>query len=126
MDFNDIMFRFYGDIGMEPGDFRIIFLMIFSIMMISLLFFVLGFYTKAYKLLVESKNPEMTGEDFFQIAKWPITIVLCWIMLAFAGFYGIVEQTQWPSRHGHYVSTNTKTHSSYAINDSATGTMGIP
>jgi hypothetical protein len=110
---------------MEPGDFRIILLLIFSFMMISFLFFVLRFYTKAYKLLVESENPEMTEDDFFKIAKWPITIVVCWLMLAFAGFYGIVETTQWPSSHGHYVNTNTKTHSS-ARNDAIPGMNSIP
>jgi hypothetical protein len=96
-----------------------------SFVVISLLFIMLGFYAKAYKLLVESKNSKMTGYSLFQITKWPITIVLCLMMCWLAFFCGTAEQIQWPSSHGHYIDTNTKTHTS-AMNDATTGTIGIP
>ncbi|MDA8152034.1 MAG: hypothetical protein ACYCVT_07205 [Acidithiobacillus ferrooxidans] len=125
MSLNDIIFRFYSEVGIGPKDFRIILILLFSFMLVSFLFFVIRFYTRAYKALVESENPEMTEDKFLQLSKWPITIAVCWLLLAFAGYYAIVETTQWPSSHGHYVGTNIKSHSS-GSNWSGAGQNTIP
>ncbi|EGQ62345.1 hypothetical protein GGI1_12355 [Acidithiobacillus sp. GGI-221] len=112
MTMNDIAFRLYSDIGMGPDDFRIILLLIYSFMMVHLLVVVLRFYAKAHKTLVASDEPTMTEDEFVKISKWPITIFVCWLLLAFCGAYLMVETMQWPSSHGHYVGTSTKSHSS--------------
>jgi hypothetical protein len=70
MSLNDIIFRFYSEVGIGPKDFRIILILLFSFMLVSFLFFVIRFYTRAYKALVESENPEMTEDECHGPAIW--------------------------------------------------------